>query len=696
MAFQHKNEQNERPGTRGASLDSGVLLRAAEIALGGLRGTPAPDLTRFVAPSVHGLAGVAAMLEGAADVVARTCRVRPGDLADLSGQAAALASVDDGWLVVGSRGAIEVTPRGERTVRGGPKGLVSRLGAGPVEAVVVEPRLGLASLSAGESDASGPWFRLRSLVALEGPELWAIVAYAVVVGGLSLAVPIAVQVLVNTIAFGSLLQPLVVLAILLFGVLSFSGLVQVIQWYAVELLQRRIFVRVAEDLARRLATVSFGVRDTVDVRDLTNRFFEVVNLQKSARHLAIDGLGLVLQAIVGLLLLAFYHPVLLAFDAVLLLGLILVLRLGRGAVKTAVLESKAKYGVAGWLETIAASPMLFKREDAAFFFLMQADALVRNWVGARRRHYRYAFRQLVGGIGVQIVAMVALLGLGGWLVMKGELTLGQLVAAELVVGVVGAGFAKLGKHLETSYDLLAGLDKLGRILDLPGDLPRGERVDGGGELGVELRDVHLSKGGRSLGRVDGRIPPRARVLVGGAGGTGKSALLELLAGLRVPDSGSVRVGELECPAGFRPPLRDRSFLVRPRDLIEASVLDNLRLARADLDEEGAWAVLRTLHLDGVVSKFRAGLATPVLSDGTPFSSSELARLALARALLVSPDLLLVDRALDDLGLGSAERAEVLDLFLGAEAPWAAVVVSAEPNVQKRCQTTMSVDQGGAS
>ena len=70
---------------------------------------------------------------------------------------------------------------------------------------------------------------------------------------------------------------------------------------------------------------------------------------------------------------------------------------------------------------------------------------------------------------MQAVAATVLLGLGGYLVIEGQMTLGQLVAAELIVTVILGSFAKIGKDLESFYDLLASIDKLGKLFDIPAE-----------------------------------------------------------------------------------------------------------------------------------------------------------------------------------------------------------------------------------
>jgi len=78
---------------------------------------------------------------------------------------------------------------------------------------------------------------------------------------------------------------------------------------------------------------------------------------------------------------------------------------------------------------------------------------------------------MVASYALQAVASALLLAVGGWLVLQGQLTIGQLVAAEIVVSSVLAGVAKLGKQLESYYDLATALEKLGTVTDLPPEAP---------------------------------------------------------------------------------------------------------------------------------------------------------------------------------------------------------------------------------
>ncbi|HEU4533653.1 MAG TPA: ATP-binding cassette domain-containing protein, partial [Polyangiaceae bacterium] len=411
---------------------------------------------------------------------------------------------------------------------------------------------------------------MRALLRAERSDVWVVVAYAVTIGLLSLAVPVAVQSLVNTVAFGSLVQPLVVLTLLVLAGLGFANALRALQARVVELIQERLFVRAAADLAFRLPRAeAFGGHHGPE---LVNRFFDVLTVQKGAASLLLDGLAIVLQTAIGMLLLAFYHPLLLAFDVV-LLGAVafLLLVLGRGATGTAVEESKAKYAVAAWLEELARHPAAFKGPGGSSFALGRVDALCRRYLGARRRHFRVLFRQIVGALTLHAVASAALLGIGGWLVLARQLTLGQLVAAELVVSAVVAGVAKFGKHLETYYDLLAAVDKLGHLVDLPLEREGGdEPAPAKGAPAVEVR----GDGGLHLALAAGE-----RVALVGPNGSGKSALLERLYGLRGAAGGALRFEGAPAADWSLDALRRRVALVRGHEVFEGTLADNVALGR---------------------------------------------------------------------------------------------------------------------
>ena len=130
-------------------------------------------------------------------------------------------------------------------------------------------------------------------------------------------------------------------------------------------------------------------------------------------------------------MLAFYHPYLLTFAAVMVvLVAFLLVGLGIGGVRTSIDESYAKFDVAAWLEEIAKCPHTFRFGRGGALALERADSLADAYVMARKKHFRVVWRQTVFALMLEAVGSTVLLGLGGWLVINRQLTLGQLVAGK--------------------------------------------------------------------------------------------------------------------------------------------------------------------------------------------------------------------------------------------------------------------------
>lgn len=522
-----------------------------------------------------------------------------------------------------------------------------------------------------------PFRRLLALLRPERRDILIVVAFAIGVGVLTLATPVAVQALVNFVAFGGLVQPLVVLGLLLFAFLVLAGAIRVFKTWVVDVLQRRIFVRVATDLSNRLPRVRVDAYDRGHGPELVNRFFDVLTVQKASATLLLDGVAVVLQAMIGLLILAFYHPILLAFDLVLLLGIAFVLFiLGRGAVRTAIAESKAKYAVAASLEEIARNPASFKLTGGTRYARERTDALAVDYVDARRRHFAVVLRQVVGAVGLQAVAGTALLTLGGWLVIQGQLTLGQLVASELIVSTVLASFAKTGKQLESFYDLLAGVDKLGQLIDLPLEREGGEehlQADAGG-ASLTLHQVRFDYGNRIvLDAVSAHVRAGERVCFVGSHRSGKSTLAELLYGLRMPQQGHIELGGIDIRELSLASLRSQVCMVKGLEVIECSIEENVRMNRPEVTPGDVREALASVGLLDEVRDLPDGLSTHLLSSGAPLSSGQARRLMLARAIAGRPRLLVVDDLLDD--LDDEARAHVLATLLDREQPWTLIAFS---------------------
>lgn len=539
---------------------------------------------------------------------------------------------------------------------------------------------------------------LRRLLELFGPDradVWTVVVFAIVNGALLLATPIAVQSVVNFVAFGASVPSIAILSGLLFVSLGAGASMVAAQTWIVEILQRRMFVRLVADLADRLPRLSWRVRDHYYGPELVNRFFDVVTIQKTGSVLLLDGLANLLSITVGLSVLAFYHPYLLVFDIVLLGAIIAILYLPvRRGTRTAIDESEVKYEVAGWLEEITRHPLAFKTPGSENYARAKSTAVAKAYVDTRRVHYRTVFGQILSALGLDVAAGTAVLGIGGWLVIVGELSLGQLVAAELVVVLVTRSVAKLGKLAEKYYDLVAAVDKVGKLLDLEVEAPSAGAASiespASGPARLEARDVVLPHCDEQVtAPIRLQAAPGEVVGIRGRHGAGKSLLIESLYRLRTCPAGTLTLDGTHYEDIDLCRFREAVAIAAEPEILEATVLDNVVLGRTSFRLDDVHEALGAVGLLDRIHALPDGLGTALGPTGAPLSSGERRRLVLARAILGRPRLLLIDGLLD--GISERGRETIKRGVFDQRDRWTVVIASSRPDVLTLCDRTIQID-----
>ncbi|MFM2247429.1 MAG: hypothetical protein RL071_3503 [Pseudomonadota bacterium] len=619
-----------------------------------------------------------------------------------------------GLLLVGVLGGdlLAHTP-GRRPERLRPAALAQRLGVGKdddLQVILIDPGLpasvldplGPQAVDPHGPDEGGPHHhvtpvsRIAALVRAERQDVVVVIIYSLAVGVFALATPLVVQVLINTVAFTALGQPILALSVVLLACVGAAGALRVLQRIVVEVLQRRLFVRMVSDLAARLPRVSQRAGDEGFGPELVNRFFDVLTVQKSVKHLLIDGVSAVLQAAVGLVLLAFYHPALLAFSVLMMAAVVGILApFAAGAQKTAKEESKGKYAVAGWLEELARSPLAFRSPAGLNLAMDRADTLSRRYLEQRAAHFHYFLRQYGGIIALQAFAGAGLLAVGGWLVIGGQLSLGQLVASEFIVASVLSALTKTSEKLEVWYDLGAAVDKLGHLLELPmersGGVPATLPTDRPAALRVTGASFQYDRGEGGVCDVDLDVAPGERVLISGGTGAGKSTLAGLIYGLRTPERGAVELDHHDLRDLPLAELRHHVGLIGGVEVIAGSIAENVQLGDATASRVDLREVLASVGLLSAVTRLPLAAETQLSPTGAPLSSGQQRQLMVARALAARHRLIVVDDVID--GLGRADQALLLAALCPPSRPWTLVVLSRDPSLPGDFDRRLEVEGG---
>jgi putative ABC transport system ATP-binding protein len=536
-----------------------------------------------------------------------------------------------------------------------------------------------------------PLKRFIALLNLDRRDIWAIVVFATVAGVLGLATPLAIESLVNVVSWGTYFQPLLVLGLMLLACLGLAGVLKVLQTVVVEIIQRRQLVRIVGDLAHRFPRAQQSALAGLYPRELANRVFDIMTIQKASAVLLLDGTSIILTTIMGLLLLAFYHPFLLGFDIALLLCMLgFTWVLGRGGIGTAINESITKYKIAHWLQDVLSTPAAFKVNGGEMLAVERANRLTADYITARQKQFRVVIRQIAFAIGLQVVASTALLGLGGWLVMSQQLTLGQLVASELVVTVVVGAFAKAGKSLEKFYDLMAGIDKVGHLLDIPVD-PRYEI----GEIPAEPVEVHweqlqfaFANTGSSCSVPAYTVEAGTTLAVIGGDRTGKSLLIRSLAGLIKPKNGMAQIGGFDAQRAALAGSGRLVGLANRGEIFHATIEENVDVGRGFIGNNRVREALVQVGLWDTVMRLPNGLQTMLQSNGSPLSSTQKAQLIIARAIAGGPSLLLIDSLLDD--LTPEVRESLWQTLASKDAPWTLILVTNQRSIANLCDNKLEL------
>ncbi len=599
--------------------------------------------------------------------------------------------------------AIAVRPDGTTAEeRLAPDALVGRAAAGGSLLLPID-----VGATVGETPAAGetaphltPMQRLLALLARERKDIGLVYLYATLVGLLSLTLPLAVQLLVQMVQGGLFLQPTVLLiAFVVLGTLA-SGALGLAQLHVVEVIQQRVFARVALELGFKVPRLPFETTLTNALPETMNRFFEVVTIQKSLSKLLTEATTALLQVVFGLVLLTVYHPYFTLFGLVLVGALWLVFRLtGPQGLASSLAESKYKYRAVHWLEEMARAMTAFKFSGASPMPVARMDDLVTGYLTHRRRHFGVLVQQAWAIILFKTVITGGLLILGSVLVIDRQITLGQFVASEIVIVTVLAGLEKLIGSISTVYDFLTALEKLGHVSDLPLERAGGLAVPppAAGARGFDVRLAAVSyrypaAAGWSLRDVTLDLAPGERVAVLGADGAGQSTLLRVMGGLLDGYEGTIAYDGLTLRDLDRHALRaEIGQMLSLHDLFDGTIEENVTVGRPGISSADVLRALEASRLAAHVQALPLGLASPVAAGGGTLSVSNAKKLLLAQAIVGRPRLLLLEDIVQH--LEGDDREAVIRTLCDRAQPWTLVIVTHDPLLLAACDRVVLLEEG---
>ncbi len=549
------------------------------------------------------------------------------------------------------------------------------------------------------SEPLTPLRRFWQLLALDRNDIGVIYLYAVFNGLVNLSLPLGIQAIINLIMGGQVSTSWLILVTVVILGIALGGVMQIMQLKITENLQQKIFTRAAFDFAFRIPRMRLDALDKYYPPELVNRFFDTISVQKGLSKILIDFSTASLQVFFGIILLSFYHPFFILFSFVLLLLVLLIFRYtGWAGLRTSLQESKYKYEVAHWLEELARAMVSFKLAGKTDLPLRNTDDRVAGYLESRNAHFKVLQIQYILMVIFKVIIAAGLLLVGGFLVIEQEMNIGQFVAAEIIIILVISSVEKLVMSLQTIYDVLTSLEKIGTVTDIPLERDSGISSDPSGSdtgLEVKIKNLHFEfpdSGGPILNGVDLHIQPGERLAIVGPNGSGKSVLMRMIAGLYENYTGSISYNNIPLGNIDIPSLRSVMGNSLSQDQIfEGTLLENLTIGRPDIPfEKVKWAVER-VGLNEFIETLSGGYDSRLGTEGRKLSRTVIQKIILARCIVAQPRLVLLEDWLGRIEL--PERHCIEECLFGPEGSWTLVSITNDPEFARQFDRIAILSEG---
>ncbi|WP_300439585.1 peptidase domain-containing ABC transporter [Christiangramia sp.] len=541
-----------------------------------------------------------------------------------------------------------------------------------------------------------PFQRFVGLLKLERKDFLQIVYYAIFAGLVSLSVPLGIQAIVNLMQGARISTSWFVLVILVTLGVAFVGILQLMQIRILENIQQKIFTRASFEFIYRFPKIKMDQLRNFYPPELANRFFDVLIIQKGLSKVIIDFPAALTQVIFGLILLSLYHPFFIIYGILLVFLIYVGFKFtGQKGLDASMLESKYKYRIAHWIQEVARGLMTFKISGKTNLAISKNDRMLSEYLVAREGHFQVLKIQFIQLIIFKVLVTAGLLAIGGMLVLNQQMNIGQFVAAEIIILLIIGSVEKIILGLESFYDILTSLEKMGEVVDKELEDQTGEEPFEIGEpLTIELDGVNYKgfSDNRIIKNINLKINPGDRILLKGSNGAGKSTLLKLVAGLIQPSLGEIYVNDISLKS-IRPN-HYRALLgqsITEESPFEGSILENITMGNQDIPKQDIQWALEKTGLLGFVKQQPKGLNTIIYPEGIQMPYSVSKKLILARSIVKRPSLLILNDPLNQ--LDPEEEDRILDFLFSKENNWAIIVAGKGEKWEKYCDRHLFIKNG---
>jgi ABC-type bacteriocin/lantibiotic exporter with double-glycine peptidase domain len=541
-----------------------------------------------------------------------------------------------------------------------------------------------------------PLKRFFRLLQVDKKEITSIYIFSLFNGIIVLSLPLGIQAIINLISTGQVSTSWVVLVVFVILGIAFSGIIQIMQLVLAENIQQKIFARSAFEFAYRIPRLRLEVIDKHYIPELVNRFFDTLSVQKGLSKILLDFSSASLQVVFGLILLCLYHPFFILFSTMLVIILYFIFRLtAPKGLSTSIKESANKYEVAHWLEELARNIGTFKLAGKTTLPLQKTDDVVLEYLNSRKLHFKTLLAQYINLVGFKVLIALGLLLIGGLLVINQQMNIGQFVASEIIIILVLASIEKLILSMETIYDVLTSLEKIGNVVDI--ELEKSESnyspPVGDNGLTIELKNLSYKfpdSENYILQNINLQISAGEKLCLTGFNGSGKSFLLQVVAGLYYDFKGSILYNDIPFANWDKEYLRNHiGNCLTKEDIFKGSIIENITLGRESISFEQVREACKIVGLVDYIKNVEGGYENILIPEGKNLSKTTRTKILLARSIAHNSKLILIEDSFIE--LDKIERDRFLSHLLSLKST--VIIISSNIEVAGMFERVVVLEKG---
>ncbi|MET4782708.1 ABC transporter ATP-binding protein [Glaciihabitans sp. UYNi722] len=518
--------------------------------------------------------------------------------------------------------------------------------------------------------------------------LGVVIALSILSAGASLAQPLLVSQVISVVQKGHMLGSLVWLLVALVVV---SGLLSGFQHYLLQRTGTSVVLSARRQLVRRMLRLPISEFDTRRTGDLVSRVgSDTTLLYAVITQGLVDAVGGALVFVGALIAMLIIDPLLLGLTVlVIAVSVVTVVSLS-GRVRVASRKQQEKVGdLAAAVERAISAVRTVRASNATE---REIAAVEKDAEGAWAMGISVAKISAlvvpIAGIALQ-VSFLVVLGVGGFRVASGAITISSLVAFILFLFMMIMPLGQAFGAINSVNQALGALGRIQEIISLPSESEFDASIEPAApvttDAAISFENVQFTYPGTAMAEptlaepveaaqgpaqrdltvlhgVSFEVPRGQRTALVGPSGAGKSTILALIERFYDPRDGVVRIGGVDIRGLDRHDLRAQiGYVEQDAPVLAGSLRDNLTLGAPEATDEQCIQVLHDVNLTEVLERNELGLAAPVGEDGIMLSGGERQRLAIARTLLAAPPILLLDESTSSLdGLNEQLLREAID------------------------------------